>query len=293
MYDVYGEESFIPSQITWLQNDLQNAGDKTKVLFYHFDFKGEINLTTLGVDMALWGHIHSNSGNINIYPYNLSTDNVCDDTRAYRVIRYNNNNLQPENSIYTHSDGDMLSLDFNTINNGSLDSVSATLNNKHNQSFNNGLIKFEMPLSDYGYSITNGSLEQIIIEESIAICYVKVEILSNNDVDVSIKKNLMDNPTQVESLNTKSLIKYYPNPFTEEIFMKYEIQQKSNVNISVYNLSGQLIKVLTDEQKDSGEYVVNWDATNTSGIMVGSGIYFYKFTMNDKLVDSQQLVFIK
>ena len=46
MYDIYGDESFISSQITWLKNDLAEAGDKTKVLFYHYDFKHELNLSS-------------------------------------------------------------------------------------------------------------------------------------------------------------------------------------------------------------------------------------------------------
>jgi len=41
--------------------------------------------------MALWGHIHSNSGDINTHPYNLATAAVCDGKRAYRIIKVNPN----------------------------------------------------------------------------------------------------------------------------------------------------------------------------------------------------------
>jgi predicted phosphodiesterase len=190
MYNVFGSESFIPSQITWLKNDLQDANEMTKVLFYHFDFKNELNLASLGVDMALWGHTHKTAGDINSHPYNLSTASVCDGNRSFRVVRVNGDDLQAENPVRTHSNGDMLTLNYNMANDGSLDSISATVNNKYSQEFANGLVKFTMPLSEYGYSVTNGKLKQVITKDTTAICYIEVEIPSNKNITVSIKKEL-------------------------------------------------------------------------------------------------------
>ena len=292
MYDVYGEYSFIPAQITWLQNDLQNAGSKTKVLFYHYDFKHELNLSALGVDMALWGHVHHDEGDINTHPYDLSTDNVCDGDRAYRVIRVNDGNLQPENTIHTHSDGDMLSINYNMINDGSLDSSSATINNKHNQSFSNGLVKFVMPLSDYGYSVTNGTLEQIINSASFAVCYVTVNIPANNEITTIIKKNT-SNTTNIDDIKQQSLLQNFPNPFSEETRINFELTQDAKVSLLVYDMSGQIVKVLLDENKNPGEYSISWDGTNTAGGFVENGIYVYNYILNGDLVNSKQMIFMK
>lgn len=190
MYSTFGGESFLPQQISWLKDDLRNAGDRTKVLFYHYDFKNEINLSLLGVDMALWGHIHGNSGNINSHPYNLSTANVCDGKRAFRLINVNGSRLQPQNSLSTHSNGDMLTINYNMVNNGTLDSISATIFNKYPHNFANGLVKFTMPASEHGYSVINGKLLQTIESGTSVICYVEVEIPSNNSVTVSIKRDV-------------------------------------------------------------------------------------------------------
>ncbi|MFC2151129.1 metallophosphoesterase [Bacteroidota bacterium] len=294
MYDIYGDLSFIPSQITWLQNDLLNAGSKTKVLFYHYDFKHELNLSSLGVDMALWGHIHSDAGDINSHPYDLSTDNVCDGTRAYRVIRVNGSNLQPENTIYTHSHGDMLNLNYHMINNGSLDSLAATIYNKQGQSFANGLIKFLMPLSDSGYIVTNGSLEQSYIVDSYAVCYVKVNIPANQDLTVTIKKS--EGNTSINSVNNfhpKSLTQNYPNPFTDYTRINFELTQNANASLCVYNMSGKLIDILLNEKKHPGNYSIIWNGSDCNGNGVDSGIYIYKFEVNKKLVDTKQMIFIK
>jgi len=290
MYNVYGDESFIPSQITWLKNDLQNAGNKTKVLFYHYDFKHELDLSDLGVDMALWGHTHKNSEDAT-HPYDISTASTCDGKRTYRVIRVNDGNLQAENPIQTHSSGDMLSLDFNMENNGVLDSISASIQNKHNQSFNNGLIKFIMPLSNEGYSVNNGTLEQTIELDNYTICYVKANIPTSDELTVSIAKGT-GNTTGIKDISN-SLILNYPNPFTENTNIEFEIFQQANVNLSIYNTSGEMIKVLVSEFKQPGKYSVQWDATNSNGVSIDSGIYFCRFIMNGLNINTRQMIYIK
>jgi len=292
MYDVYGAESFIPSQITWLQNDLAAAGSKKKVLFYHYDFKSELDLNALGVDMALWGHIHSDDGNINLVPYNLATAAVCDGKRAFRVIRVNNGTLQPQSTTRTHSNGDMLTINFNTANNGTLDFVSATINNNYSQTFNNGLVKFIMPLSQYGYSVTNGMLEQVLVSETTAICYVRINITPLNTFTTSITK--LNNPTEIDDIKSNNpKIGVYPNPFNNEVKIDFNLSKEQNINISIYNINGQLIKTVLNKKVLQGKYTVKWDGTNNSDQRMEYGIYLYRFLVNETLVESGQIVFSK
>jgi len=289
LYDIYGATSFISSQITWLQNDLANAGNKTKVLFYHYDYKHELNLSTLGVDMALWGHIHKDDGDINTYPYNLATDNICDGNRAYRIIRVNDGNLTPENTIKTHSSGDMLSVSYNMENNGSSDSLSVTISNQFPQSFENGLIKFKMPLSDYGYTIYNGELEQVKNNDTYAICYVKINILANNTKTVSIKKNVLE-VTSVYDIKLNTISQNYPNPFYDSTSIDYNITDESKVKIEIYDSEGKLIDVLVNDIKSPGEYTIGWDGNNSLNKKVKNGVYFYKLIINETITDSKQML---
>ena len=54
MYDVYGDKSFTNDQLTYLNSTLNNIpANEKKILFYHYDFSNQIDLTELGVDMAL------------------------------------------------------------------------------------------------------------------------------------------------------------------------------------------------------------------------------------------------
>ncbi|HNQ44348.1 MAG TPA: hypothetical protein PKI59_07950, partial [Candidatus Cloacimonadota bacterium] len=83
-----------------------------------YDFSDQINLSALGLDMGLWGHIHYNSGSIYTYPHDLSTRSVCRGNRSYRVIRVNGSQLTPYNTIYAGSSGNNVSVSFYPSNTG-------------------------------------------------------------------------------------------------------------------------------------------------------------------------------
>ena len=68
----------------------------------------------------------------------------------------------------------------------------------------------------------------------------------------------------------------YPNPFNGRTNISYQLPYSSHVNISIYNMLGQLVKTLADGNKEAGVYTINWDATGTS-----SGLYLYKIQAGD------------
>jgi len=81
----------------------------------------------------------------------------------------------------------------------------------------------------------------------------------------------------------------YPNPFNAETIIKYYLPKASKVTLSIYNLSGQEIIRLVDEEKDQGIYQVRWDGKDKMGKLVASGLYVYRvstseFEMGRKLV---------
>jgi len=63
----------------------------------------------------------------------------------------------------------------------------------------------------------------------------------------------------------------FPNPFNPTTTIEYSIPEDSDVTISIYDLNGQLIQSLVDDNKTAGVHKTIWNATNIS-----SGIYFYK-----------------
>lgn len=68
----------------------------------------------------------------------------------------------------------------------------------------------------------------------------------------------------------------YPNPFTEETKIEFNLKESGHIIVDVYDLSGRLVKQLKNEDLSAGDHSVTWDATNESGSRVQSGYYFYK-----------------
>lgn len=83
-------------------------------------------------------------------------------------------------------------------------------------------------------------------------------------------------PEKLENLpNSLELFQNYPNPFNPTTTIKYQLPQSTEVSLKIYNLLGQLIKILIDEKQMAGNYSVIWDGENDNGQLVASGIYIY------------------
>ena len=66
----------------------------------------------------------------------------------------------------------------------------------------------------------------------------------------------------------------YPNPFTNFTTIEYDVPSTQNVVLKIFNIRGQIVKTLVNEDKSPGYYSVVWDGTNDSGDAVSSGVYF-------------------
>ena len=73
--------------------------------------------------------------------------------------------------------------------------------------------------------------------------------------------------------NVYSLSQNFPNPFNPVTEIKFSIPSQSFVKLVVYDISGNEVATLVNNEKTAGNYSVNFDATNFA-----SGIYFYKLT---------------
>jgi len=91
---------------------------------------------------------------------------------------------------------------------------------------------------------------------------------------------------------TYSLAQNYPNPFNPETAINFSIKQAGKVSLKIYNLQGQLIRSLVDEDKLAGSYSIIWNGTNDQGIRVSSGTYLYTLKVNG-FEDTKKLVFMK
>jgi hypothetical protein len=84
----------------------------------------------------------------------------------------------------------------------------------------------------------------------------------------------------------------YPNPFNAVTTIDYSVPKRAQVKIAVYNLLGQVVRVLVDEEKPQGDFTTRWDGRNHAGIPVGSGVYFCRFSADD-FTDCKKMLFVK
>ncbi len=84
----------------------------------------------------------------------------------------------------------------------------------------------------------------------------------------------------------------YPNPFNPETRIVYSLPEKSNVTLAIYNINGQLIKVLQNGEQITGRYVKTWNGQNERGEMVSSGVYFYRIQAGN-FIQSKKLILLR
>ncbi len=70
----------------------------------------------------------------------------------------------------------------------------------------------------------------------------------------------------------------YPNPFNPTTTIAFDLATKSNVSIAVYNVKGQKVKQLMNEQLSVGQHSIEWNGKDSNNKAIASGIYFYKIS---------------
>ncbi len=72
------------------------------------------------------------------------------------------------------------------------------------------------------------------------------------------------------------LFQNVPNPFSSSTLIRFQLPTRGHVSLSVYDLSGRLVRTLVDEQQERGVYSANWDGKDGAGRPVSQGIYLYR-----------------
>ncbi len=84
-----------------------------------------------------------------------------------------------------------------------------------------------------------------------------------------------------------------PNPFNPETMISFSIMQESEVELSVYNVKGQKIRILANNNFQQGNHSILWDGKDEAGQPVSSGVYFYKLDVNGKTETVKKCLLLK
>lgn len=84
----------------------------------------------------------------------------------------------------------------------------------------------------------------------------------------------------------------YPNPFNPSTSIAFDLPQRSHVTIEIFNLLGQRVARLIDEDYPAGSHIVTWDGMSSDGQSVPTGIYLYRLKAGD-FMETKKMLLLK
>jgi len=84
----------------------------------------------------------------------------------------------------------------------------------------------------------------------------------------------------------------YPNPFNAGTVISFALPEASRVKVTVFNVLGQTVRVLADNDMEAGVRNVSWDGRDDNGNAASSGVYFYRIAANN-FNDTKKMTLIK
>ena len=96
-----------------------------------------------------------------------------------------------------------------------------------------------------------------------------------------------DVSSKISILHNFKLEQNYPNPFNPSTTIKYQLPQRSNVILKVFNTLGEEVAELVNELKNAGSYSIEFNANN-----LPSGVYFYRMESNN-FTSTKKLILLR
>jgi hypothetical protein len=111
-----------------------------------------------------------------------------------------------------------------------------------------------------------------------------------SDIELFYPEVTLAGPTATEWIDSGNSLDLmiYPNPFTTETRISYNLPLPGYVSLKIYNSQGNLVKIITNEERSAGTHVELWEAGDRA-----AGIYYYllegqtggqDFSRNGKLI---------
>ncbi len=121
------------------------------------------------------------------------------------------------------------------------------------------------------------------------------DLLESNwsDVVTYFPPNDVDDPGGVDELPREfALYPNYPNPFNPETQIVFDLPRRVNVSLRIYNIKGELVRILVDGSTVAGHHSVVWRGDNRAGQSVASGVYIYQIKADEKTM-SRKMVLLR
>lgn len=139
-----------------------------------------------------------------------------------------------------------------------------------------GYFEYKLPPASYTMQVMHPWFE------NTSVSNVSTVVGEDTDIVIYMDNLWVDNADEETVSTPKLQINNYPNPFNPSTTISFSLPQKEDVSVKVYNIRGQLVRSLVDENMLAGKHNIMWHGKDSSGKKVGSGVYFYKIKTKTK-----------
>lgn len=96
----------------------------------------------------------------------------------------------------------------------------------------------------------------------------------------------------VENLSIKELKlgQNYPNPFIKTTTIAYQLPSSGKVNLTIYNVAGQLVRKLIHAQQNAGQHSIGWDGRDERSQQVPNGVYLYRLDAGGSTILKRMII---
>ncbi|MBI5838430.1 MAG: metallophosphoesterase [Candidatus Eisenbacteria bacterium] len=274
----YGAYSFTQEQLNWLARDLAAAGGRHKLLFYHYDFKHQLDVRTLGVDGAVFGHEHSQRERSRDIPFDLETGEVCDGARTYRIFRVRDGVVTP--TLMQHADGS-LRQDWDGPNDGTRARAAVLVTNSSAETWEHAQVVFHMQDRDSAYAAGCGTVAQVVREGGMAHVYVDCVLPGGGaSTVISVFPASAGAPGPCGApFRAPHLLRPSPNPWRVAggpLALRYALSAPGEARIEVFDVAGRRVATLADARSSAGPHSITWDGRTASAKPLAAGLYIVR-----------------
>jgi plastocyanin len=101
--------------------------------------------------------------------------------------------------------------------------------------------------------------------------------------------SIEDGTNQLEKFR---LSQNYPNPFNPTTTIRYQLPERTEVSLKIFDITGHEVRTLVRERVVAGEHSVTWNGTNNQGNPVSSGVYLYQLKAGNR-TESRRMLLLK
>ena len=263
------------------------AGESSKVMRWTPWGSMEYNLYLSTTFRAIWASSGSNVYIAGDYGY---------------IVHYNGSYWRVMNTFTTESLHDIW---------GYQEELVATLLQSYSTSVEESQVTIRWSLleldEDAGFRITRTSVHEStapVIDDNptlervgLSFIYVDLDVDPGGAYEYLIEYSSEDGWQTLFESGTVSLpnvpfalLPNYPNPFNPSTTITYSVAMHGHVTLSIFDVSGKLVRTILNEEHVPGKYTIGWDGLNDQGHRAASGTYFCRLSAGKEAVTQKILL---